>query len=408
MKKVIYVLLLTIFFNSLYSETKLIPVINLSLLGGQNTFEGETSGFSGYLDANFSLGLRFSLSTTLLPILNLRYCGFKEVEELLGGGTLYQETLDSLLVIKLIHKLPYEFSVKPKIVLKHQAIKETKNETWENGLYNYTRSALGVEVSKDFNKRNILSSGINFSKIIFPNYTSLSYEAQETFGAEYSINAGTHPLDYNSIHFYIENEAKLTDKLTLKVSLNTNTKNFIEQNLVVDGPQYIEEKRKDQTVSLSFGISYLSTFFKNSASNIGIIFTLSSLNSNQNHFYIDPNYPKFIKDYYDYNSFKVTLPFSYIFMINEKPSILSVTLTSERKNYPQRPLQDENTGEFLEEKIYINYTNLSFSFEYKFTSNFSLKTIINLYASKSNMQYEKFYKYNYNGGYYLLGINYKY
>ncbi|MCX7910300.1 MAG: hypothetical protein N2505_01790 [Endomicrobia bacterium] len=406
MKIIIFVVTLFTFIDII--TAKITPIINISLLTGQSTFEGKTSGFSGYLDGNLSFPFRFSYSTTLLPIVNLKYSGFKEVEELLGGGTLYQETFDTFLVIKLIQKLPNDFYLKPKIILKHEAIKETKEETWKSGLYNYTRSGAGLEFSKNFNKKNTLSFGINLSKIVFPNYTSVAYESRELLGAEYSINAATRPLDYNSVHIYVENELKVSKNLTLKVSLNSNTKNFIEQSLVIDGPQYTEEKRKDQSVHLNLGVDYLSMHFKNSFSNIGVYFTLSKLDSNQNHFYIDPDYPKFIKDFYDYTTIKLSLPFKYTFPIGEKTSVLTLVLSSERKNYTQRPTQDATTGEFLEEKVYINYNVLIASFEYRLTNNFSIKTIFNFYKSQSNMKYEKVYRYNYSGGYYLLGITYRY
>ncbi|MCX7911196.1 MAG: hypothetical protein N2505_06440 [Endomicrobia bacterium] len=410
MKKTNYIITLTLilFTNLTNATTKVTPIINISLLGGQNIFEKETSGFSGYLDSNISVPISFGNFSTLLPMLNLKYVGFKEVQELLGGGTLYQETFDTMLLLKLIQHIYGGVYIKPKIVLKSEAIKETKDETWLNGLYNYNRGTFGIELSKDFAKKNYLTTGINFSKITFPNYTSLAYETKDTFGIEITTNVGKNPLDYTSTHIYIEDELNLNENTKLKFAINLNNKNFLEQKIVVDGPQYSDEKRKDQTFYITLGINYVSKHFKASVAYIGAEFTFVSNDSNQNHFFVDPNYPAFIKDYYDYRGSIIKIPINYIFTLKGKTAIIGATVVTETKNYINRPIQDKNTGEFLEEKVRIVQNSTTIFFEYKLNANFSLKLLTNSYSSFSTMEFEKLYKYNYEGMYYLLGINYRY
>ena len=79
------------------SAAEFIPVGTLALGGGASSFEGDESSKGLDLNATFVPALKFSDKTSLLPGLYVTYFGAKSVQELIGGGTLYQDELSATL-----------------------------------------------------------------------------------------------------------------------------------------------------------------------------------------------------------------------------------------------------------------------------------------------------------------------
>lgn len=396
-------------FNSVNSAVKIVPVIDVSLLGGQNFFGGKASDFSGYLDLSFFPGFRLGQNTTILAGFNTKYVGVKEVTELLGGGTLYQETWDNFALIKLLQKLGYGFTLKPKFVYKLEWLKETKDEQWTKGLYDYTLTGFGIELTKELSTvvRSI-DLAVNSNSIIFPNYKSLTTEAGEKFGSEYSVNAGSKPFDYNFSNVYINTRWVFTKKLTAKFGLSASEKKFIDQNVVTSDAKYIPEKRVDKRIETLLGINYLLPEFEIKQTPVRTVMSfdvsIRSNESNQNHYYTDPVNPKFIPEYYDYTSISVTPTFAFRLA---KIASLSIGWDFERRQYKERIIQDTN-GNFLTDKLNQNFNSANLVANYNLWKKISVKLISKYYTASSNMNYEKTYRYNYNGFYYFLGANYQY
>ncbi len=99
---------LTFFIGTLttcIAKVELVPLVNLRLLGGQYFFGDDPEGLGGNFNLDITPAVKFSKDTVLIPSYYGSYRGTKDVTELVGGGTLYQQSQDHTLSLKLIQKL---------------------------------------------------------------------------------------------------------------------------------------------------------------------------------------------------------------------------------------------------------------------------------------------------------------
>ena len=70
------------------------PVINAELLGGQNFFNGVQSSFGAVGSLVASPYTKFNDQWSLVPLYSGNYQGTQQVQDLVGGGTLFQDSQD--------------------------------------------------------------------------------------------------------------------------------------------------------------------------------------------------------------------------------------------------------------------------------------------------------------------------
>ena len=76
----------------------------VDLFAGQYFFEGQSGSVNGYGDVDLQLARSFSPKSGFYLSERTVYTGFKQVNELAGGGTLFQQSLDNSLGFKLIRR----------------------------------------------------------------------------------------------------------------------------------------------------------------------------------------------------------------------------------------------------------------------------------------------------------------
>src|SRR3990167_4621771 len=77
---------------------------NADLFVGQYFFEKNAGSVNGYTDVNLQQARSFSSDSGLFFSERSIYTGFKQVNELAGGGTLFQQSLDNSLGFKYIKR----------------------------------------------------------------------------------------------------------------------------------------------------------------------------------------------------------------------------------------------------------------------------------------------------------------
>ncbi|HCJ66537.1 MAG TPA: hypothetical protein DHV62_04230, partial [Elusimicrobia bacterium] len=162
--------------NSFSAEIEVIPTGNLSLLGGQYLFEKEAASFGGNVYLEVAPSLQFTDELSLIPTYSTTYRGTKNVTELVGGGTLSQQAQDHLISLKLTNQTSEDFKLKINTSYKLELLKETKDESWGSGLFDYYKIAGGVEGEKKFfpEKAGLesLTAGYGYYILKFNNYAS--------------------------------------------------------------------------------------------------------------------------------------------------------------------------------------------------------------------------------------------
>lgn len=412
--RIISLLLVFMFFLSsgLLAEIRITPVVNISLTGGQYFLKTEATSFGGNFNLFFTPVINFTPRTALLPMFSLTYRGTKDVQELVGGGTLTQEYIDiGPITLKFIHRFSNTFKLKPRISYKIKYLKETKDETWQKGLFDYRRATAGIELEKMFVGEEIstnLRLGYDFYSMRYPNYSSLIFQEQfkvsldTTTYKELSTNAGVNVLDYNTHQLYTEIIRPLSEVVTGKISYNIVLKNFVDQRIVNETGQFTTDLRSDISHLLFLGISlktYRAAIYLNN--------TLQYYGSNQNSYDAGRTYfiPKF------YNFFQNTLSSTIHFYLGRVQPYIKFSLYFDLsyRQYSDRLTQNER-GEYLQEKISqnINSVGLNFTYPISLLQGLSVKFNTNYRVSNSNMKFEKYYKYNYYVANYFVGLEWKY
>ncbi|MDD5686645.1 MAG: hypothetical protein PHE88_02285 [Elusimicrobia bacterium] len=393
-----FILLPTSYF--LLPEVKVTPVANVSLLGGQYFLEGESDSFAGNADIFFSPVINFSEKTALLPIYQGLYSGTKDVRELVGGGTLTRALLDNSLTLKLTHKFSDTLKGKVKAGYKIEYLKETKDEKFNKGLFDYNRIIGGLEVEKKYESWN-LRTGYDFYIMAYPNYASLITTYQTSIDTatytEVSANAGKDVLDYSTHELFIETLHMFSETLTGKITYDVAYKIFKDQTIVEKSGSFSSTKRSDLVHLITFGISQ-----KLKSVSIGLYDSVQYYNSKQNSY--DANRTQYNPNYYDFfqNNITPSLTFSLV-----KDAKLNFWWDIAYRKYNERPAQDVE-GNYKTSKITQTTNSTGISLIVPVYKALSVKVAGNYRDSSSNNKYEANYRYNYNTENYFAGLNWEY
>ncbi|MCK4828829.1 hypothetical protein KA005_74580, partial [bacterium] len=176
-----------------HSQTKIIPVANVSLLGGQYFLDGSAASFNGRAEAFISPLFKFSQAHELVPVYSGYYNGTQDIQELAGGGVLTRQRQSHALSVKHVYSRGFD-KFKPRIFYSMAFTRETKDEKWGKGLFDHNTSGAGFEAEHERHWGTITES-YDFYKVTYPNYNSLISQSQGildpvTF-SELSQNAGT-------------------------------------------------------------------------------------------------------------------------------------------------------------------------------------------------------------------------
>src|SRR5579871_471916 len=117
--------------------------------------------------------MKFNDQWSLVPFYIGSYNGTKQVTDLIGGGTLFQESQDHTGSLKLIRSFDNGLKLKAIGSYGAQFLRETTDESWGNGLYDNRRTSGGAEAEWSWAKDQSVRLAYDYYAIRFPNYTSL-------------------------------------------------------------------------------------------------------------------------------------------------------------------------------------------------------------------------------------------
>ncbi|MCS7228027.1 MAG: hypothetical protein NZ839_03575, partial [Endomicrobia bacterium] len=222
-------------------------LITSQLLGGGYGFNKEGTSFGGKLNLSIIPAVKFKRSL-LIPVYSLEYNGVKDVKELVGGGTLVQQYITNMLYIKPVFSLTSFLKLKPKVAATSQLIKETQDEQWSKGLFDYYKTNFAVETEWLVTQEFRVGLTPSFYIFNFYNYKSL---ASQKYGQELS-SVGKDLLNFIGI------ELNLDCKINRYLSFNiyTTQKKFIDQYIVTMTGEYSSDKRQDVFSMLGVNFNY--------------------------------------------------------------------------------------------------------------------------------------------------------
>lgn len=396
--KVLSLSLFFVFLSDLFAEIKFNPVIDLSLYGGKYYLDGEAASFDGKFDAFISPSIILNDNNELYPLYMGYYNGTQDIQELAGGGVLTRQRQEHTLSLKYVKINDFD-KIKPRISYSKALVKETKDEKWGDGLFDYNTLSAGIEFEQERPYGTFIES-YDFSSVKYPNYATLISQAQTvidtTTYSELSQNAGTDILD-NISHRFGFSYTWFPQQLVMTSGFDFTYRKYDDQAIVSRTGSFKSDKRKDINIGLDFKV-------EKPAKPVNISFTAAFdyLNSNQNSY--DASRTKYIDDYYSY--IQAELDPSLNFYFKNKGSF-GWTLSFRKLYYLGRLAQDA-AGNYKSSKINQEYWLNSIYLKYPVSSNFFAKLIYSYNVSSSNMKYEAGYRYNYRANNYLIGIEWEF
>ncbi|MFC2061635.1 hypothetical protein ACFLUV_03910 [Elusimicrobiota bacterium] len=368
MKKIIivFILVLGAFLSVSNAQIRVTPVANITLAGGQYFLDEEKSSFGGNSSIYYSPVVNFSETNALVPVFNIDYSGTRNVQDLVGGGTLTRQTADVGATIKYVRVFE-DLKVKTRVGWKRSLINETEDEKWNRGLFDYDRLLFGVGVQKPVFGHG-LSLSADYYTVSFPNYSSLIYEEEyetsidtETY-TEISNNAGEDVLDYQNTAITLEVSKNYTDKFNAFYSYRLDTRPYKDQTIVQNDGSFSAEKRKDTINTLALGVAYRVSRVK-----VGLENEVHMNRSNQNSY--DANATKFNKDFYSYNSVEFSPLLTFYLGSGERLSRLGFWWSIEFKRYNERLAQDVSAS-YTSDKVRQTDNGFGLSYSYPLFKTF--------------------------------------
>lgn len=377
------------------------PYLSVDVYGGQSFFSGDNespvTGPNGAI--LFVPAVSFSEHFTLMPSVSARYQAVRDVQELAGGGFLTQEQQIYNGDVKGIWVLNERWRAKGRMGYKREFIKDTTDEPWGKGLFDYGRWGLGAEMERRGETWRSLRWALDFSETAFPNFDPLTID---DFGAE--IAAGDATLDFRSYDVTWEGERALGDKASLSLLLFGAARPFRQQAVVEETGLFTGGKRMDYYVFASAAprVNLKERQFIWSWEPM-VQFNVSgaALLSNQNNYAADVNV--FNPNYYDYREYTVGTDVN--FRVGGRATA-GVGVGWTRRGYADRPVQSVDAT-FTDTAIWSETLRTRLSLGYPLGHGFSVSLQGAYEDAKSNMRYESTYRYNYSSSNYFLGLNYE-
>lgn len=378
-----------------------VPVFDMSALMGQTLIGGDASSWQGNASAQFTPAVKISDAWGLIPTYAATYQGTRSVADLGSGGQLFQDAMSHSLRLRSVHKRG-DLKLKPQLGYRWELMRETTDEGWGKGLFDYRKPSAGLDAEYAFSDRVSGGAGVDWYQIRFPNFATLESSVKgQGLGRE---QASARTLDNNNLAWngWLAFPSPLPGtRARLAVSWTDRT--FPEQNLVTAAGQLESRRRADtlKSVTLSLGRGWRL------GEQAGVFAELqgswSRLDSDQNHF--DAGQSRFNPNYYSFEERQI-LPRA-TFTLGRRKVEASLAYLNTRREFVSRPAQDArgsytNDAQVLEQDTFMFDLAVPLKHGFKFLASSQIAT------ARSNQRYEQFFKTNYTLQTHLLGFSYKY
>ncbi|MBI5209464.1 MAG: hypothetical protein HY927_05755 [Elusimicrobia bacterium] len=385
------------------------PLFNFQVLGGQYFFRSEKGDLSGNASGIVAPALKFDEHLALLPSVSSTYQGTKQVVDLVGSGSIFQEQMDHRVGTRLVITPGGDagrWRLKPSISYKYELLKETKDESWGRGLFDYYKMSGGFEAEFVYRDPFSLRFGFDYFETHFPNYSSLEAQAATALGNDMARElVGGKVLDTRNFSVFASMDGPISEYVILEGMAASVYQDYYNQRLVDEAGAYKLALREDILSTAGLGVRLPARIAREVRMLGNVDLSLSYNTSNQNSF--DAQRVKFMKFYYNYGEIKAGPSVRLYFGPEKRPVALGVGGQWWYRRYPYRPRQNDE-GTYKPEVVRTHSYMASTSLSYPMSDHFSLVFDFQYGASVSNQTYEQYYSYNYTVKNYLFGFKYEY
>lgn len=382
------------------------PVYSLSLLGGQYFFGGERGHLAGNLSALAAPGIQFNDEWEFFPSVRGSYQGTKQVLDLVGAGTVFQEQMDYAVGLKPVYSPGGgRWRVKPSYGFRTQLLKETREENWTSGLFDYRRHDFGLEGEFAYQDPFSVRAYFGYAMTEFPNYSSLESRAAFDFNGQSLARelVGDKVLDTRAFLFTLGGNAPWRG-LVFDFGYTLLRQDFPKQHVVDLSGALTSPLRADTAHLLSAGVKApvpLGSLPGRMVGSLGLTYARSS--SNQNNY--DALRTHFQEGYYDYSEFRLSPGARYMVGNPDRPVTFGLGFDVWLRDYPHRQVQD-SAGTYQADTLGQTNWMVAASVSRPIAPRVRLMVDVSYGQASSNMGYESLYKYSYTATNYLFGVSY--
>jgi hypothetical protein len=381
------------------AEMQWVPFLSAEFYGGRAAFSGDdVEGVNGSLLV--APGLKVNDRLSILPVASGAYRKTRDVQELAGGGFLTQETQERSLALKGIQSLGESWKGKAYVSYKQELVKETEDEDWNDGLFDYEKRSAGFEAEREGRRFRSLRFGLDYYVTRFPNFQSLS---TREFGAE--IETGRDVLDFNALDGSLGADVRIGPKSLVSGYALVSTRRFYDQAIVVRDGTFSVDKRRDAYGYLSAAyrreLPAVAVYRVNVESLAGVDVSYARLESDQNNY--DAARTRFNPNFYDYG--EIAAGPRLHFRFRQKLG-LGLSFLYARRDYEDRPVQAAD-GTYRAGTIASDITTFRFTLSYPLLKGLDVRLQGAVQHADSNMDYETVYRYNYSSSHYFAGLSYQ-
>lgn len=377
------------------------PVVNAELLGGQYFYNGNDNSFGAVASLSASPYMKFNDQWSLVPLYSGNYNGTQQVQDLIGGGTLFQESQDHTASLKLIRSFDDGLKLKVVGAYSEQFLRETTDESWGNALYNNDRASGGAEAEYSWEKDRYVRLAYDYYSIWFPNYNSLeSQGAVDGLGREFNA---PNVLNTNNNAVTLGTQLGLPWNGFLEASASYTWSQFPGENLVDLSGDLISTLREDDIETFSLQGTWpiaINPGWK-IFSSLGYSWTHDLSNQNNydaQQFFFNPNYFSYVTQ---------TLQNQWTLAVGDNPWTLTWNWNLSHQQYANRLVQD-SFGNYGTDVTWVDGFFTGLTFTYPIDKGFKLNAITQFGWNNSNNEDNNVYQYHYNTQTYLLGFSYAY
>lgn len=380
----------------------------LELVGGQYLFAGERGNFSGnvsgYVAGTFSAGERW----TFLPSLSSRYQGTKQVLDLVGAGSLFQQQMDHRLAVKAVRREPgSKWALKGLAAYKAQFLKETRDEEWLKGLFDYRMLDVGAEIEYVYAEPHSVRFSVDHVRTDFPNYTSLESQITLDFQGRPLARelAGDSVLDTRAYLFTAQASFPLRGGWSGENSLSFSWQAYPQQRVVEGSGLLSADDRRDFLTRWRVGARGAYAPRIGLRLEPGLSFGIDNTASNQNSY--DALRTEYLPGYYNFVEYRLSPSLTARLGDSRLPAVAALSGSAAFRRHAHRKTQNAS-GTYREERLRQASWLVSASFSYPVSPFLSLVMNIQHGRTTSNQDFEQFYSYNYTATNYLAGLRLEY
>ncbi len=381
----------------------IILIGNIDLFGAYSKVPGGKDIWGLRYIGSISPVIKFSDRTYLIPLYNSSFKKERQIISVEEGARIYSHTQSHNLSLALKRIHTPRLSSRSNLFVGWNLNKETADESWGEGLYDYRDRGFEVDLQyttqETEDRVGMLNFGLQYYRRDYPNFKSLISLASPTAPEVNEKN-------YDGYRATVGYELTRAQDLTFGAQYSALLKNFCDKKVIDSGGILQDEEREDNVHTINLNMRYAPS----EKFTLGLDSELVINQSNQNFHDSRDTVPLtddvFTPDYFDYLSYELGPSLTYIHKLKKGGDVrFKFDYSFLVRDYPGRKAQEQDDTYTDDDQTDLVH-RFSATVSYPLTKRLRWIFLYEYSINRSNMEYERYYRYDYDIYHILTGISF--